>query len=110
MLDKSLVKNNGPVSELAAVSKIFGKNDETNSAFYWQMPLYICGYGKGYCTQQALTSKIEKWRKIIDEKGCAGAILMDFSKAFDTINHELLINYMHTVSVKRHFKFELLVK
>ena len=54
--------------------------------------------------------KIEKWRKIIDEKGCAGAILMDFSKAFDTINHELLINYMHTVSVKRHFKFELLVK
>ena len=34
---------------------------------------------------------IEKWKKCLDGKGFAGAILMDLSKAFDTINHELLI-------------------
>ena len=34
---------------------------------------------------------IEKWKKELDNKGYAGAILMDLSKAFDTINHELLI-------------------
>ena len=34
---------------------------------------------------------IEKWKKSLDNKGIAGAILMDLSKAFDTINHELLI-------------------
>ena len=34
---------------------------------------------------------IEKWKKSLDEKGIAGVVLMDLSKAFDTINHALLI-------------------
>ena len=38
---------------------------------------------------------IEKWRKALDNKGYAGAVLMDLSKAFDTINHELLIAKLH---------------
>ena len=36
-------------------------------------------------------SLIERWKKILDEKGFGGAVLMDLSKAFDTLNHELLI-------------------
>ena len=34
---------------------------------------------------------IEKWKKIIDNHGYAGAVLMDLSKAFDTLSHDLLI-------------------
>ena len=34
---------------------------------------------------------IEKWKKSLDNKGMAGAIFMDLSKAFDTINHDLLV-------------------
>ena len=34
---------------------------------------------------------IEKWKRSLDNKGIAGAFLLDLSKAFDTINHELLI-------------------
>ena len=52
---------------------------------------YLCGYRKGFSTQYALISLIEKWKAILDKKGYAGAVLMDLSKAFDTINHELLI-------------------
>ena len=52
---------------------------------------YLCGYRKGFNTQYALLSLIEKWTKELDNKGYAGAILMDLSKAFDTINHELQI-------------------
>ena len=52
---------------------------------------YLCGYRKGFNAQYALIAMIEKWKKCLDGNGFAGAILMDLSKAFDTINHELLI-------------------
>ena len=35
---------------------------------------------------------IEKWKEHLDKNGgLAGAIMMDLSKAFDTLNQELLI-------------------
>ena len=52
---------------------------------------YLCGYRKGYCAQYAIIAMLEKWKIALDEKGYVGAILMDLSKAFDTLNHELLI-------------------
>ena len=51
---------------------------------------FLCGYRKGYSIQTALISMLEKWRKTLDIKGYAGAILMGISKAFDTMSHELL--------------------
>ena len=53
--------------------------------------LHFCGYRKGYNTQYALTPMIEKWKKHLDNNGIAGDLLMDLSKAFNTLNHELLI-------------------
>ena len=52
---------------------------------------HLCGYLKGFNTQTALLSLVEKWKSILDKKGFSGALLMDLSKAFDTIKHELLI-------------------
>ena len=46
---------------------------------------------KRFKTQYALLSLIENWKKFLDNDGYIGAVLMDLSKAFDTINHELLI-------------------
>ena len=35
---------------------------------------------------------LETWKKALDKKGFAGAILTDLSKAFDCLNHDLLIS------------------
>ena len=44
-------------------------------------------YRKGYSTQNAVISTLKKWKLFIDNKGFAGGVLIDLSKAFDTINH-----------------------
>ena len=56
---------------------------------------FLCEYRKGFSTHMALLYLIEKWKFRLDKKGYAGFILMDFSRAFDTINHELLMTKLH---------------
>ena len=38
---------------------------------------------------------LEKWKLCTDNKGFAGGVLMDLSKALDTINHHLLLAKLH---------------
>ena len=56
---------------------------------------YQCGFRKGYNAQHCLMAMIEKWRKFLDIESHAGALLTDLSKAFDCIDHELLIVKLH---------------
>ena len=92
-LERFLVENYRPVSILPVVSKMFERlmQKQINKYVESYLSPYLCGYRKGYNAQYALTLMIEKWKQSLDSKGHAGAILMDLSKAFDTLNHELLV-------------------
>ena len=95
--DPTLPKNYRPVSVLPAASKIYERLLQSQICSYIEKYLsnYLCGYRKGFSTQFALLSLVEKWKKALDSKKYAGAVLMDLSKAFDTLNHELLIAKLH---------------
>ena len=90
--DETFFENYRPVSILPTVSKIFERIMQKQITDYIGKFLspFLCGYRKGFSTQYALLSLIERWRLCLDKQGFAGALLMDLSKAFDTINHELL--------------------
>ena len=51
----------------------------------------ISAYRKGYSSQHVLLKLTEEWRKHLDRNQIVGAVLMDLSKAFDCIPHDLLI-------------------
>ena len=95
--DPNKSKNYRPLSVLPVVSKVFEKimHDQISQYIDSFLTPYLCGYRKGFSTQKALLSLIEKWKIVLDSKGYGGAVLMDLSKAFDTITHDLLIAKLH---------------
>ena len=44
-----------------------------------------------HSTQNALLNIIEKWKHALDKGKKVGTIFVDLSKAFDTLNHNLLL-------------------
>ena len=100
--DSSVKKNYRPVSVLDTISKLFEKLINKQFVTYIEQHLsqYLCGYRKGYSTQYALLSLIEMWNQFRDKNGFSAAILMDLSKAFDTINHDLLIAKLHSYGIE----------
>ena len=91
--DPIQAKNYRPVSVLSCVSKVFERIMQKQFSKYIEKFLspFLCGYRKGFNNQTALLVLVEKWKASLVKKGYAGAILMDLSKALDTINHELLL-------------------
>ena len=85
--------NYRPVSVLPSISKVFEKLMQKQISGYINNYLspYLCGYRKSFSSQQALMSLIENWKRVLDKNGFGGAVLMDLSKAFDTIKHDLLV-------------------
>ena len=77
-------------------SKIYEKFLRENLTNYVNTFLskFISAYRKSYSTNHVLIRLIENWKKSLDEKKFVGAVLMDLSKAFDSIPHDLLIAKM----------------
>ena len=86
-------ENYRPAGVLPVVSKILERIMQKQVTLFRQKVLspYLCGYRKGFSTQQVLISLIERWKKNLDQKAYEGAVLMDLSKVFDTLNHDLFL-------------------
>ena len=95
--DKTFVENYRPVSILPTFSKILERKMQKLISDYIGnfVSSFLCGYRKGFSPQHPLLTLIERWKFCLEKHGFTGALLMDLSKAFDTINHELLIAKLH---------------
>ena len=102
-VDPTNKKHYRPISILPAVSKVFEKilQKQITGFVHRFSYKYMIGYRKGYNTRDALITLLEKWKITLDNLGYAGAIIMDLSKAFVTINHELLFAKLYAYGFDR---------
>ena len=87
--------NSRPISLLPILSKIMER------IVYEQMQSYFSNnnlitnfqhaYREKYSTATALTQMVDDWFKEIEERKIIGVILLDFSAAFDIMDHELML-------------------
>ena len=66
------------------------------------MSSFLSAYRSRYSTQHVLLWLIEQWRACLDENKVVGGILMDLSKAFDCLPHDLLIAKLEAYGVERN--------
>ena len=67
-----------------------------------RFPNFQYGFRKGFNAQHCLITVIEKWRRSVDGGDQADALLTDRSKAFDCIDHELLMAKLYVYGFDKH--------
>jgi len=83
------------ISVLSPISKVFEKilasrvldHFVSNSLFTNKQH----GFRPGFSCETAIQSLLDQWKKLIDEKNIIIVLFIDFSKAFDLVNSELLL-------------------
>ena len=94
--DKQMIQNYRPISVLPFFSQIFEKiislyiTDfiEDNGLFYCNQLVFLKSHG----TNHAIISLVEKVSKALDTRKFVIVVFLDLRKAFDTVNHGILIN------------------
>ena len=102
--DKSLPKNYRPILltciscrimehiVLSSMSRYFSKNDIIT-------PLQH-GFRKGFSTVTQLITVLDDWSSSLDKRIRTDVLLLDFSKAFDSVPHQRLLHKLHYFAVR----------
>ena len=82
-----------PVSILNTFSKVFESYilEQLTPFFDKTMYQFLSAYRKIVKCQNVLLRLTEQWRSYLDNNKVVGAVLMDLSKAFDCLPHDLLL-------------------
>ena len=93
--DSHLLTNYRPTSFLPGFAKVF------ESIVHQQVFSYFLsnnlptpaqsGFRPGHSTQDLLLMVIEDWKGALDYNDIVGAVFIDLSKAFDSLDHSLLL-------------------
>ena len=94
-------ENYKPISVLPLISKIFERiiHDQLGEYLEKYLNSILCGFTKGHSTQHALFKLLEAWQEELDKGGFVGTILMDLSKAYDCLPHDLLLAKLEAYGV-----------
>lgn len=96
--------NYRPISILPSLSKIYEKIFSSRIAEFMENKLskLLCGFRSHHSTQHALFRLIKHWQECLDKQGVIGTVLMDLSKAFDSLSHGLLLAKLKAYGFSNH--------
>ena len=94
-LDKNILKNYRPVSNLSFISKITEKNVASRFKKHLLNEPKQSAYRSYHSTETALISVTNDIMCAVDQKKAVVLVLLDLSAAFDTIDHSILLNRLH---------------
>ena len=58
------------------------------------------GFRNMHSTSMALITLLDNLRKALDSGNCAVGIFLDFQKAFDTVNHKILLGKLNCYGIR----------
>ena len=84
-----------PISILSIVAKVFESLVHAQVSRYFEkfnmMHEAQSGFRPYHCTQDVLLKTVDDWRSSLERNEIVGSVFIDLSKAFDSINHCLLL-------------------
>ena len=97
-------KNYRPISVLPSISKLFESIlcDQLMLHFGDILSVQLSAYRKKYSCCNVVLKCIEDWKKALDSNETVGCILMDLSKAFDSLPHGLLLAKLYHYGLDSH--------
>ena len=102
--DKSEFSNYRPISVLSSFSKIFEKvvYQRLSSYLTKENVLYAHQYGfrSGHETNMAVLQMIDKITEAIDDNSYSMGVFVDLSKAFDTLDHGILLHKLEHYGIR----------
>ena len=96
--------NYRPVSVLPIFSKVYEKVIEIQLADYFDKIFnpFLCAFRRGHRCQTTLLRLLEDWRETLDKNQYVAAVLMDLSKAFDCLPHDILLDKLSAYGISSH--------
>ena len=93
-----------PVSILVLLDKVFERCVQKQLVQYFNPYLskFLSPYRKGYSCESVLLHLIEDWKGALDKNSVVGTVIMDLSKAFDLIPHDLLLAKLSAYGISTH--------
>ena len=97
-------QNYGPVSVIPLFLEISEKVSYNQLSQYLDKYLnsLLCSFWKAHSSQHASFKLWETWQEELGKSGFAGTILIDLSKAYDSLPHDLLVAKLETYGIDKN--------